>query len=413
MFAPSRSMPSLDDLRLIHAYCAYVSFSLPLTYLRRRYSSPGRRFLFSARVTTLEIENQLRSRQIPYHLVTPQPSPPLDLTFSTNLFPTELPVNLSSLALPAVLQTQQPTSSSSASSNQNSLAAAIPIISVQTSDLFRALPAAVDIALPHVSMRVANWWKAGDKCQVRCFPFPRLCYFSKPFADGIVVVSLQVITSVKLRHKPTLAGEQSSSTSTSSPSASSKHVIVDPLSSVVSFISEDINECVDSLTEEFGRVGKLAVIASESKPPRSLIFPAINLNYIVNAYTSSLSLSQPAERPGSPHDVLQPPNCYVHILPRSFHSLCPLPFFLFTKLLILTFFFCMFHRRVSSFPSAGNPPLFPPLFPVPDLKPTLRSAGPTMSPLTSQHRFLRPLRRQHYTGRRILISRSPLSSAID
>lgn len=48
-------------------------------------------------------------------------------------------------------------------------------------------------------------------------------------------------------------------------SSPSRNVLIDTSTSVVSFVTENIEGCVDTLTEEFSRVGKLAVIASESE----------------------------------------------------------------------------------------------------------------------------------------------------
>lgn len=119
-------------------------------------------------------------------------------------------------------------------SSSSPMESSIPTISVQARDLLKSVPAAVDVALPNISMRVRNWWGEG-KCQV--------------------------VTSIKLRQQLTLslAGRKHEMAS------SSRNVLIDTATSVVSFVTENIEGCVDALTEEFSRVGKLAVIASESE----------------------------------------------------------------------------------------------------------------------------------------------------
>ncbi|KAL7409275.1 mediator complex subunit MED14-domain-containing protein [Mrakia frigida] len=160
-----------------------------------------------ARVASYKVEQQLKSRHIPYELV----SSSSDRKGKGRAF----------------------------NSSSSPMESSVPIISVQARDLLKSVPAAVDVALPKIQMRVRNWW-GEEKCQV--------------------------VTSIKLRQQPTLslAGRKQEM---SSPS---RNVLIDTSTSVVSFVTENIEGCVDALTEEFSRVGKLAVIASEinrSKDP--------------------------------------------------------------------------------------------------------------------------------------------------
>lgn len=197
-------------------------------------------------MATLKVEEQLKARKIPYQLVSSPTRPP--------------PPPASSALRP------QPAASPA---EPDSL---VPVISVKAADVLRNVPAATDVALPNLSMRVAGWWGPGP-CQVSG---PRRS--SSTALPVVLTLSLttQVVTSVKLRQQPTLSlegGHQknapAASSSASARAPSSANVHIDSRSSIVSFRTENIEGCVDALTEEFSRVGKLAVIASESASARA------------------------------------------------------------------------------------------------------------------------------------------------
>ncbi|CDZ98251.1 Thyroid hormone receptor-associated coactivator complex component (TRAP170) [Phaffia rhodozyma] len=158
-----------------------------------------------ARVTSHRVESQLKARHVPYDLAS-------------------RPSHASSLPSRKGKRRADEKSGSSDS--------VIPIIVVQASDLLRSNLSSAEVAMPNVSFQVSNWWK--DE-------------------------KTQIITSFKLRHRLGLPQD------TQTKLHSLGTVFIDPISSVVNIVTEDIDRCVDSFIEEFSMIGKLAAIANEVK----------------------------------------------------------------------------------------------------------------------------------------------------
>lgn len=70
----------------------------------------------------------------------------------------------------------------------------------------------------------------------------------------------QVVTCVKLKYVQQPLGKRAGSSSVIRPS---KRIIYDTKEAVVSFLSEDVEHCVDEFLEEWARVSKMVVIARE------------------------------------------------------------------------------------------------------------------------------------------------------
>ena len=70
---------------------------------------------------------------------------------------------------------------------------------------------------------------------------------------------LQVVTCVKLKYVQQPMGKRAG-TSIIRPS---KRIIYDTTEAVVSFLSENVDTCVDEFLEEWARVSKMVVIARE------------------------------------------------------------------------------------------------------------------------------------------------------
>lgn len=165
---------------------------------------PVRRIL-SARVAYTKVEAQFKLRGIPY----------------THVNPTS--------ALPQ---------SSALSYMQSSLALAIPALCVQSSDILSGAPAA-EAAMPNIRVIPLNWWS--DK-------------------------GAQVVTCVKLKYVQQPVGKRAAAGRSSSDIIRpSKRIIYDATEAVVSFLSEQVDTCVDEFLEEWARVSKMVVIAREGE----------------------------------------------------------------------------------------------------------------------------------------------------
>ena len=70
----------------------------------------------------------------------------------------------------------------------------------------------------------------------------------------------QVVTCVKLKYVQQPMGKRGMGGAVIRPS---KRIIYDAREAVVSFLSEDVNSCVDEFLEEWARVSKMVVIARE------------------------------------------------------------------------------------------------------------------------------------------------------
>ncbi|KAJ7497072.1 mediator complex subunit MED14-domain-containing protein [Mycena latifolia] len=115
---------------------------------------------------------------------------------------------------------------------QSSLARSVPALCVQSEHILSGAPAA-EAAMPNIRVIPLNWWS--DK-------------------------NAQVVTCVKLKYVQQPMGKTAGTSSVIRPS---KRIIYDTTEAVVSFLSENVNTCVDEFLEEWARVSKMVVIARE------------------------------------------------------------------------------------------------------------------------------------------------------
>lgn len=119
---------------------------------------------------------------------------------------------------------------------QSSLARSVPALCVQSSDILSGAPAA-EAAMPNIRVIPLNWWS--DK-------------------------KAQVVTCVKLKYVQQPVGKRAAAGSSSKNIIRpSKRIIYDAVEAVVSFLSEEVDTCVDEFLEEWARVSKMVVIARE------------------------------------------------------------------------------------------------------------------------------------------------------
>ncbi|KIJ59729.1 hypothetical protein HYDPIDRAFT_118235 [Hydnomerulius pinastri MD-312] len=155
-----------------------------------------------ARVAYTKVEAQFKLRGIPYTHVNPT----------------------------SILQ------SSALSHIQSSLARSIPALCVQSFDILSGAPAA-EAAMANIRVIPLNWWS--DK-------------------------KAQVVTCVKLKYVQQPVGKRAAPGQSSSDIIRpSKRIIYDATEAVVSFLSEEVDTCVDEFLEEWARVSKMVVIARE------------------------------------------------------------------------------------------------------------------------------------------------------
>ncbi|KAF8532543.1 mediator complex subunit MED14-domain-containing protein [Gautieria morchelliformis] len=182
----SRTSPTKPDTE---------SFKLESEVIRELYA------YCCARVSHTKVEQQLKSRGIPYTHVSPSASPE---------FLHEIPRGIHS-----------------------SLASSVPVLCVQSKDILSGVPAA-EAAMPNIRVVPINWWSE-RKCQV--------------------------VTCVKLKYVQPPVGKTAGMGST--VIRPSKSVIYDTREAIVSFLSEDVNTCVDEFLDEWARVSTIVVIARE------------------------------------------------------------------------------------------------------------------------------------------------------
>lgn len=115
---------------------------------------------------------------------------------------------------------------------QSSIARSIPALCVQSLDLLQGAPAA-EAAMPNIRVIPLNWWSEQQA---------------------------QVVTCVKLKYVQQPVGKRAGSSNVIRPS---KRIIYDKAEAIVSFLSEDVDKCVDEFSEEWARVSKMVVIARE------------------------------------------------------------------------------------------------------------------------------------------------------
>ncbi|KAG6821038.1 hypothetical protein H0H93_007928 [Arthromyces matolae] len=164
--------------------------------------TPVLRELYSyccARVAFMNVERQFKLRGIPFTHVNPSSGAPVT-------------VELAHI--------------------QSSLARSVPALCVQSQDILSGAPAA-EAAMPNIRVIPLNWWSEKNA---------------------------QVVTSVKLKYVQQPMGKTAGTTAVIRPS---KRIIYDTTQAVVSFLSENVNTCVDEFLEEWARVSKMVVIARE------------------------------------------------------------------------------------------------------------------------------------------------------
>ncbi|CAL1707828.1 unnamed protein product [Somion occarium] len=115
---------------------------------------------------------------------------------------------------------------------QSSLINAIPALCVKSSDLLAGAEG-VEAAMPNIRIIPLHWW-----------------------ADQ----RMEVVTCVKLKYVQQPLGKRAGNSSVIRPS---KRIIYDANEAVVSFLSEDVDKCVNEFLEEWAKVSKMVVIARE------------------------------------------------------------------------------------------------------------------------------------------------------
>ncbi|KAG6920079.1 hypothetical protein DXG01_010147 [Tephrocybe rancida] len=152
-----------------------------------------------ARVAYMNVERQFKLRGIPFTHVNPTSGAPVTLELAHI---------------------------------QSSLARSVPALCVQSEDILSGAPAA-EAAMPNIRVIPLNWWSEKNA---------------------------QVVTSVKLKYVQQPMGKTAGTSAVIRPS---KRIIYDTTQAVVSFLSENVNTCVDEFLEEWARVSKMVVIARE------------------------------------------------------------------------------------------------------------------------------------------------------
>ena len=127
-----------------------------------------------------------------------------------------------------------PTSPGTPAHLQSCLARSIPALCVQSSDILSGAPAA-EAAMPNIRVIPLNWWSEKK---------------------------VQVVTCVKLKYVQQPIGKKARTSNIIRPS---KAIIYDTTEAVVSFLSEDVDRCVDEFLEEWANVSKMVVIAREGE----------------------------------------------------------------------------------------------------------------------------------------------------
>ncbi|KAG6862349.1 hypothetical protein C0995_016047 [Termitomyces sp. Mi166 len=155
--------------------------------------------LMPARVAFMNVERQFKLRGIPFTHVNPTSGSPVTLELAHI---------------------------------QSSLARSVPALCVQSQDILSGAPAA-EAAMPNIRVIPLNWWSEKNA---------------------------QVVTSVKLKYVQQPMGKTAGTSTVIRPS---KRIIYDTTQAVVSFLSENVNTCVDEFLEEWARVSKMVVIARE------------------------------------------------------------------------------------------------------------------------------------------------------
>ncbi|CAA7259201.1 unnamed protein product [Cyclocybe aegerita] len=171
-------------------------------YSRFNLDTQGLRELYSyccARVSFYKVESQLRLRGIPFEHVN---------SFNSSPPPPEV----------ALIQ--------------SSLARSVPGLCVKSEHILSGAPAA-EAAMPNIRVIPLNWW-SHEKAQV--------------------------VTCVKLKYVQQPMGKNAVGSTVIRPS---KRIIYDTKEAIVSFLSDNVDTCVDEFLEEWASVSKMVVIARE------------------------------------------------------------------------------------------------------------------------------------------------------
>jgi mediator of RNA polymerase II transcription subunit 14 len=176
-----------------------------------------------ARVAHIFIESQLKARSIPYVHVRSHrlhhTSSAITRSKSTNPLPTTRPP----------IQNIQ--------SDKSPLVQHLPILCVQSSDMLAGGAAAAEAAMPNICIEPMEWWTLDRECTVH--------------------------TSVQLKYVQPLDGAKSTNKKEGTLIRPSENISYDTQSSVITFLSRDVNECVGEFLEEWARVSKVVVIARQ------------------------------------------------------------------------------------------------------------------------------------------------------
>ncbi|KAF8621558.1 hypothetical protein AX15_007725 [Amanita polypyramis BW_CC] len=158
---------------------------------------------------------------------------------------------------------------------QSSLARSVPALCVQSEHILSGAPAA-EAAMPNIRVIPLNWWSEDNA---------------------------QVVTCVKLKYVQQPMGKNTNANAVIRPS---KRIIYDTTEAVVSFLSENVNTCVDEFLEEWARVSKMVVIArevaqmSKDKDWQGVQLLSFDLQTVEFAYTSDYTVSITCEDQLSP-----------------------------------------------------------------------------------------------------------------
>ncbi|KAK1225258.1 mediator complex subunit [Marasmius sp. AFHP31] len=158
---------------------------------------------------------------------------------------------------------------------QSSLARSVPALCVQSEHILSGAPAA-EAAMPNIRVIPLNWWS--EK-------------------------SAQVVTCVKLKYVQQPMGKKAGTSAVIRPS---KRIIYDTTEAVVSFLSENVNTCVDEFLEEWARVSKMVVIArevaqmSKKKGKQGISLLSFDLQTVEFAYAEDYTVSITCEDQLSP-----------------------------------------------------------------------------------------------------------------
>ncbi|KAK2467838.1 hypothetical protein APHAL10511_000133 [Amanita phalloides] len=158
---------------------------------------------------------------------------------------------------------------------QSSLARSVPALCVQSEHILSGAPAA-EAAMPNIRVIPLNWWSEENA---------------------------QVVTCVKLKYVQQPMGKNANTSAVIRPS---KRIIYDTTEAVVSFLSENVNTCVDEFLEEWARVSKMVVIArevaqmSKDREWQGIQLLSFDLQTVEFAYTSDYTVSITCEDQLSP-----------------------------------------------------------------------------------------------------------------